>query len=980
MSSSSPVERGEPGRAPAEPAERVDLAEIAHSFGEAVPCAGNRPLRLDDSNMAWIVERGTVDVFAVEYREDGTVSTFKHLVRARRGRLLFGHSDDSAELGLLAKGLPGAVVRPARLADLLERLSEGLPSTVLTEQVDAWIHEFAEAVVRDIEPRPPADTLLSAGAAATATGVVSSERGVVWLHGRAVRAAYLGTEESGSGPSGAMPVHPGTWVTLPEPAEIEAMTSADMGPSDLLSIHLPEFHRLALAAESLNRLLLLADEANLQRDRAIWRRQDRAISRSRLYSVIHQYQQGSDDSGLLAALRIVSAHEDIPVQDRKTTSAVDDIEAVLQASGLRARQVRLTEEERWWYGDSGSMIAFRKEDGRPVALLPGRLGWYLCVDPLSGESQRVTKASAARFAEDAVLVYRPLSTDRPARPRDLLRLAGRNQAQDLVQVMLAGTAAGALLLLPAAAIGLLADILAPSGEPERLVHLSGLLVLAALVTGFLNMLRGTAMMRVEGRAATRLVAGAWDRLLRLRPRFFRDFTAGDLATRALTFLVMRDQFSSLASSAMLSVLFLLPTFALIFVYNTALGWLSVVLGITTLGLTATLGLMQVKYHRSRFAAVRELAGHLFQIINGIGKLKATGAEPSAYALWARRYRNQKLAEVGISRLNEHMGALALSIPALWTAAVIVVALTQSRAQLSVGDFMVVYTASMMFVGSVIMFSMSFEAIAALIPAGEQARDIMAALPEGATQDGAAPRLNGEIVFDHVSFRYSDTGPLILDDVTIRVKPGEFVAIAGESGSGKSTLVRLALGLETPSSGTVYYDGHDLTRLNSDSLRRQIGVVMQENNLLAGSVMDNINGVDASLTIDDAWRAAEQAAVAEDIVGMPMGMHTPMGGSNATFSGGQQQRIRIAAALVRRPSILFLDEATSWLDMKSQELTMEGIEKANATRIVIAHRISTIRQANRIYVLQGGRVVQEGTFDELNASDGLFRRFVQRQSA
>jgi len=246
-------------------------------------------------------------------------------------------------------------------------------------------------------------------------------------------------------------------------------------------------------------------------------------------------------------------------------------------------------------------------------------------------------------------------------------------------------------------------------------------------------------------------------------------------------------------------------------------------------------------------------------------------------------------------------------------------------------------------------------------------------------DGVEAKLSGEILFDHVSFRYSESDPLVLDDVTIRAKSGEFIAIVGESGSGKSTLVRLALGLETPSSGTVYYDGHDLARLNPDSIRRQIGVVMQENSLLPGTVMSNINGVDENLTIDDAWQAARQAAVNEEISAMPMAMYTPMGGTGSTFSGGQQQRIRIAAALVRKPSILFLDEATSWLDAKSQELTMEGIEKANATRIVIAHRISTIRQASRIYVLQAGRVVQEGTFEHLSRADGVFRRIVERQT-
>ncbi len=966
-----------------QPGDGAGFAEILCSLGKPVPCAGNRPMRLDDSNMAWVVERGTVDVFVVECHDDNTTSAFKHMVRARRGRILFGqNSDDSSGFSLIAKGLPGAILRPVPLAELLDCLPDQMARAALTEQVDTWVREFAEAIIRDIDPRPRADSLLEAGLTLTASGIISSERGVIWFHGLDVRASYLGTEEAGSGQSGLMPLSPGIWATLPESAEIEAMSSQDIALADLVSLHLPEFHRLALAVEALNRLLLLADEANFQRDRTTWRRQNKSASRHRLFSVIDQFrrQEFDDESGLLAALQLVGAHEDIPIQVPETAEAKNDLNAVLIASGLRVRCIRLKEEDRWWYGDSGAMIASRRNDGQPVALIPGRLGWYRCIDPLSGASRRVTAANAAEFNDDAVMVHRPLPTDRPASPRDLLRTAFWKQTQDFIQVILAGIIAGAILLVPATVIGLLADILAPAGEHRPLVYVTGLLLLMAVTTGFLNMLRGTAMMRIEGRATTRVVAAIWDRLLRLRPAFFRQFTAGELATRAMTFQVIRDQFSAIASGAILSMLFLFPTFALVFVYNTAMGWLILVLGIVTLGLTAALGLLQIKHHRRRFSAVRKLASHLFQLINGIGKLRATGAEPSAYAWWARQYRDQKLAEISISRVNECLVAFALSVPPLWTAAVIAVAFTQDRAHFSIGDFLVVYSASMMFVGSIIMFSLSFETIASLVPSGEQSREIMEELPEGGMHDGVEVKLSGEILFDHVSFRYSESDPLVLDDVTIRAKSGEFIAIVGESGSGKSTLVRLALGLETPSSGTVYYDGHDLARLNPDSIRRQIGVVMQENSLLPGTVMSNINGVDENLSIDDAWQAARQAAVNEEISAMPMAMHTPMGGTGSTFSGGQQQRIRIAAALVRKPSILFLDEATSWLDAKSQKLTMEGIEKASATRVVIAHRISTIRQASRIYVLQAGKVVREGTFEELSEADGLFRDFLKRQSA
>ena len=265
-----------------------------------------------------------------------------------------------------------------------------------------------------------------------------------------------------------------------------------------------------------------------------------------------------------------------------------------------------------------------------------------------------------------------------------------------------------------------------------------------------------------------------------------------------------------------------------------------------------------------------------------------------------------------------------------------------------------------------------------MPGAEQVAPILAAEPDRVSH-GAPVVLEGEVRFDRVSFRYPGGG-FPIHEISLHAKPGEFIAIVGESGSGKSTLVRLALGLEEPSSGAVYYDGRDLARLDHTSVRRQIGTVVQDGDLLSGTVLDCIVGVTKDLTIDDAWRAARQAAVDRDIAAMPMGMHTHVSESAATFSGGQGQRIRIAAALVRRPRIVFLDEATSWLDSRSQAETMAGIEQSTATRIVIAHRLSTIRKANRIYVLQAGRVVQSGQFDELFGVEGPFRELARRQMA
>jgi ABC-type bacteriocin/lantibiotic exporter with double-glycine peptidase domain len=240
-------------------------------------------------------------------------------------------------------------------------------------------------------------------------------------------------------------------------------------------------------------------------------------------------------------------------------------------------------------------------------------------------------------------------------------------------------------------------------------------------------------------------------------------------------------------------------------------------------------------------------------------------------------------------------------------------------------------------------------------------------------------LSGDIEINQVSFRYKADGPLALNDVSLRVRPGEFVAIVGPSGSGKSSLFRLLLGFETPEAGSVYYNGQDLTKLDVQAVRRQIGVVLQEARLMPGSIYQNIIGT-LDLTLEDAWEAARMSGLDEDTRQMPMGMHTVITAGGATLSGGQRQRLMIARAVVAKPRLMLFDEATSALDNRTQETVSKNLEVLHTTRIVIAHRLSTIRRADRVYVLVGGRLAQSGAYAELLNQRGPFADLVKRQLA
>ena len=232
--------------------------------------------------------------------------------------------------------------------------------------------------------------------------------------------------------------------------------------------------------------------------------------------------------------------------------------------------------------------------------------------------------------------------------------------------------------------------------------------------------------------------------------------------------------------------------------------------------------------------------------------------------------------------------------------------------------------------------------------------------------------------NNVTFRYVKDGPKIIDNMSMKIRAGEYVAIVGPSGCGKSTLMRLLLGFEKPEQGGIFYDGRNLKKINLQSLRRRIGTVMQQGGLFNDSIYANIAISAPSLTMKEAWEAAEIACIADDIREMPMGMHTMISEGQGGISGGQKQRLMIARAIAPKPSILIFDEATSALDNIAQKKVTEALDRLNCTRIVIAHRLSTIRSCGRILYLGDGKVLEEGTYEELMEKKGLFAEMVERQ--
>ena len=965
--------------------ERRLLADLAAESGVPVPCTGNLPLELDDPQFVWFIDKGTIDLFLVEHRDGVEQSAKQHLLRADSGRLLPGVAPQAGDttLSLIAKGLPGTMLRRLPVASLA-----AIGNAELAEHVDAWLMDVSAMLSRDVLHRPRPDALLDSEQARTSrNGTLSAQRSTVWISelppGVGLFMSLVDPAEStGELTVHAIPITPVSWLTLTEEMPFSIRSSEMLAEERLLLPALAHFHAVAFSLERLNRRLAVVDQANLERARANNRRTDEEGARRRLFNLYGLLEPGADgasDSALFEALRVIGQHEGIDFKWPTRTDTSDSnavVRDVLDASRVRGRQVRLDREDRWWVGDSGAMLAFRDDDNQPVALLPGGLGHYMEVDS-AGRKTRVTAERAESFRADAWLFYQPLPST-SAGPRDLLRLAKKGLTADFVRLGATGLMGGLVMLLPAVALGVVADMIIPTGELGLLYAVTAALAVLALLGALLHVLQGTALMRLEGRATSRIEAAFWDRLLRLPLGFLRRYPTGELAMRGMTFRNLRDAVQGVVANAVLSIVFLSPGVLLIFLYDATLGGVIAAFSLLSLIVTVVLGLQQISPHGRVIRTVHGLASRLFQIINGISRLRVEGAEGSAFAVWAKDYREQKHAELELGAYEAHQQAFGAALPFL-AGAVLLLATTLQKT-ITVGDFLVVYTVFMVFQTSVVRLGTSFSAVAAIMPALDQVQPFLAEPAETSVEGEPVETLGGEIVFDHVSFQYDPDGPLILDDVSIHARPGECVAIAGESGAGKSTLFRLALGLEQSSAGSVYYDGRDLRHLNLKQLRRHIGTVPQEVQLHPEDLRDNIIGGREEATAGDAWQAARFAAVDREIAAMPMRMLTPVGTNANVTSGGESQRIVIAHALICNPRILLLDEATNWLDNDSQSKVMATLARLTSTRIIIAHRLSTLRQADRIYVMRSGKVIQEGSFTELVATEGVFQDLVRKQMA
>ena len=692
---------------------------------------------------------------------------------------------------------------------------------------------------------------------------------------------------------------------------------------------------------------------------------------------------GRQRAGVLSDDRIVTkaAIDDIlkfyhykPVEIPDNVKGLDEqLEFCLRPHGLMYRSVRL---EQGWYKDAfGPMLAYRKEDGMAVALLPKRFVGYWFRDPVTGKKTDLNRKTAEIFEPDAICFYRPLPLKKLGIADLIKYLAECLSSGDILSIVVLTFVATLVGMLMTNANKALTGFVLQSKNLSLLLGTAAFTLSVIVSTQLLDGVRALMMNRLEIKTSLSVEAAMMMRVMNLPANFFRKYASGELSSRydavnQLSSLLLGNIFST-----GLGAIFSLMYITQIFRYAPALVAPALVIVLVSVVVSILSSLTQIKVSRQVMEKGSKENGLSYALITGIQKIKLAGAEKRAFARWAHQYADAVELSYNPPLLIKVNTAITSAISLAGT---IVLYYLAAKTRVNPSEYIAFNTAFGAVTAAFASLTGVALSVAQIKPILEMAQPILETEPESAENKTMVTKLSGNIELSNVYFRYNQNMPYVVNGMSLKIRAGEYIAIVGSTGCGKSTLVRLMLGFETPEKGAVYYDGKDLSGLDLRSLRRRIGTVTQDGSLFQGDIYSNIVISAPQLTLDDAWAAAELAGIADDIRAMPMGMQTMISEGQGGISGGQKQRLMIARAVAPKPKILIFDEATSALDNRTQKQVSEALDALKCTRIVIAHRLSTIKNCDRILVLDKGQILEDGTYDELIAKTGFFAELVERQ--
>ena len=928
------------------------------------------PLALTDPDTAWYLTAGEVDLFVVPVDDGGLTGRRGYVATATAGTLLLGSEpiiQDGRRWQLWAVGVNATASR---------QRPGWWDGPVGANQYSQGLHQWLTTLGSALPAAGPRRAVEAAATRVTAGDVIDSPDGLVWCLPTADRALRL---------AGAMitdpvpiPVSAAFCLETAADSELQIVASVDVG-ADLQRAGLACTHRLLVRG--------CAQSAIARADRSAARGADRhRLDEDARRGALGQFERIDDDARwapsasddkVLAACLLLGRAAGIEIAtppDWSRSLSVDPVRAVARASGVRVRTVTLS--GAWWRNSLEPMLAFAEPQGDPVVLVPGHSSRYLVVNPSTGAESRITPAYAEQLRPTAYVLYRPMPPG-SVTIRGLLGFGLRDSGRDLLRLMAFSLVAGVLSLALPVATGTILGRLVPVGSSAQVLLAALLLLIVVMATTGFLLSRSASLLRLQGRMLTRMQSGMWDRLIALPVGFYTRYSPADLSQRVNGVDAIQQIVSSVASQTLLAVITLVFSLGLLFFYDAALAAAVLIATLVVVSISAVVTVAQIRRLRVMYEAKGRSAGVLLQIVQGMDKIRAAAAENRALRAWTDRFAEQAQMLLSSERLSAVRAGLYAMLPSLLTV-IVFAAVARDPGTMSTAAFLAFITALGQIAGATTQLDLSFGYMLNLLPIFDRMRPILSEEVEVMPGAGDPGLLAGRVELAAVTYRYPGMQDPVLHEVSFTAEPGEFVALVGPSGSGKSTVVRLLLGFDHPESGSVTFDDKDLAVLDGRAVRAQIGVALQNASVTGGDILSVITG-DWPLTEADAWVAAARVGLADDIKALPMGMRTMIGDNAVTFSGGQRQRLVLAAALARNPRLVILDEATSALDSVTQSIVAESFDQLQVTRVVVAHRLSTIRNADKVIVLDGGRIAQQGSYAELAATPGIFADMVRRQT-
>jgi len=651
----------------------------------------------------------------------------------------------------------------------------------------------------------------------------------------------------------------------------------------------------------------------------------------------------------------------------------DQLEYLMRPSGIMRRTVNL---EGAWYKDAiGALLGSRKDDGTPVALLPYGLTGYRFLDSKTGKWIKLNNKTAQLIDVEAICFYKPLPLKKIGVKDLLFYIVQCMSTADFALIGIATLAVSLLGLLTPKIQRLIYGPVIESTSTQLLFAVFGFLICLSLSQIFIGVTKQLIMSRLGSKMNIQVQAAGMMRLLSLPASFFKEYASGDLSTRMGYINSLCTMLANTILTTGLTSLFSLVYITQMVAYGPGLVIPGLIVIVCTVLFSLITTFAQLKISKKQMELAAKESGLEYSLITGVQKIRLAGAEKRAFAKWANAYTQQAKLQYDPPAFLKLSGVVSSCISLVGT---IVIYYFTIKTDVSLADYYAFNSAYGMVMGAFSSLVGMAGTFARIQPMLDMVRPILETVPEVAENKKVVTRLTGGIELNNVSFRYTENGPLIVDDLSLKIRPGQYVAIVGATGCGKSTLMRLMLGFETPQKGAIYYDGKDLASLDLKSLRRNIGTVMQNGKLFQGDIYSNIVISAPRLTMTEAWEAAEKSGIADDIRAMPMGMHTIISEGSGGISGGQRQRLMIARAIAPKPRILMFDEATSALDNITQKIVSHSLDSLKCTRIVIAHRLSTIKQCDRIIVLDKGKIIEDGKYEDLITQNGYFAQLVARQ--